>query len=1462
VEYDVETSLPTGKILDLTALIGQAGIAESQLADDLSFYEYPAGVQKALVTSYYTTTSESGTVVSIFEAGKRPLPVGLQGYNVYKDNVKQNASVLETSVYAYADGSLNEDTDYSYRITAVYEGSEASSQSLTVHLPLSNRLPLTEDFSSGNFQANFWEIIPKSSLSAWTVTSAVSTLESAQPSLAYNYTYYKDYEQTFVSKPLLSSAPTILLRYDVACTPRNQYNEYLNVEIETDGNWRLLSSENASRITSRQTRQQDITSQVQGKAFRLRFRVSGNGGNTAYYLYLDNIRIWTPEYAAWGGTVCSINVPLEGANLKLVKSDDSQITYETVSGNDGKFFFPQVEKGIYTLTVSGAGKILYENSGYLIETESTDALLLIPGASVEMDTSPLHVLLGQNKSKNIRLPLFNTGNDTLKWRAEMKYRILGNENETGKSDNSEPPLWEVAHGFDFENPRETAIVLHNNHYYTLGDRTYSPSTVLLRKYALTGELLHTITIATPNCILLGLVSDGICLYEISAVEDLGIFGVSRPGRLIPIDLENRIADESRAIVTNFDEIKSMHYAVYDPLSDGFYVGSSHAFYRIDRTGKVLKTYDITYTYAAQVALDTFSEGGPYMWLFCEKAIIGYGGNYDQANILQYSLKDETLTNVIHSLMDVPDYDTGLRVSPAGFFGSAAIIPGYFALGGALTFTNSYMDIRASQFIYKMFPYKNWLSLPEKNGEIVPGLSAELSLDIKSDALEDGEEQEAVLLIHSNSIGGDIEIPVKLTVDNSGEGSCLAPQNVTAVLTDRYEVQLNWTLPGESAPIKGYRVFGNGKSLHSGWLTETAFLDTIPGMGLQSYSVRALYESGCESYDSEPIEIQVTNPEIVAPVGGLTASIVNQKNILLKWKAPQYGNGFYDDFESYPAFSIANIGNWKLVDGDKSWTYSDLTLTYPNQGNPLAFMVFNPSACSPASGMELCDGKSQLLTCFGANVDKLSNNDWLISPELNFDRPFTFSFMAKTHQLQYGFEKINIACSSSGNNPEDFVFVNGNTPLNVGDIWWKYSFSIPAETRFVAINCVTADGYILLLDNIYVGHPEYYSDLLGYNVYRNGEKQNNALLQSPSYADPDLINGTYTYEIEALFANGTRSKATTESLTVNYSFEATPPRELEAKRTENAIQLSWLAPLSLQHEDLRYDSGVTANSIGGVEEEQYIGVRWSGSDLDAYTGYCIKGIQFHIAEPVLYAKPFLYEDGILTGSGEEMQVEAGKYTLFLFDTPIVIREGKEYIAGYSCLTDGAGYYPVSHDNGPALSGKGDLISSDGDHWYSAYQLWGSEFNVNWNIALIVELNTENEFQGYNVYRNNSRLNSHPLSGLNYTDTDDGLQKEYYVTAVYETAGEKSSNHVIVSATQLNGFHQTFVTVFPNPAKDNIYVEGDYDRLQLFSPDGKEIRRIASSGKTITGIDVRNISSGLYLLAVKKGNLTEYYKVVVL
>ena len=77
---------------------------------------------------------------------------------------------------------------------------------------------------------------------------------------------------------------------------------------------------------------------------------------------------------------------------------------------------------------------------------------------------------------------------------------------------------------------------------------------------------------------------------------------------------------------------------------------------------------------------------------------------------------------------------------------------------------------------------------------------------------------------------------------------------------------------------------------------------------------------------------------------------------------------------------------------------------------MAFIVYEPGATTPATtGMEPYSG-TKLLASFAATTP--ANDDWIISPELNFAEPFTFSFRAKTYMDDYGIERIKALYSTT------------------------------------------------------------------------------------------------------------------------------------------------------------------------------------------------------------------------------------------------------------------------------------------------------------------------------------------------------------------------------------------------------------------------------------------------------------------
>lgn len=275
---------------------------------------------------------------------------------------------------------------------------------------------------------------------------------------------------------------------------------------------------------------------------------------------------------------------------------------------------------------------------------------------------------------------------------------------------------------------------------------------------------------------------------------------------------------------------------------------------------------------------------------------------------------------------------------------------------------------------------------------------------------------------------------------------------------------------------------------------------------------------------------------------VSLSQVNNKQVSLVWNNPEPVNGLFDDFEAHPDFVINSPGaaNWQYIDADNQETYTWTSADFPNQGQRMAFIVFNPSKTSPATtdwpDIKPFSGHKMLIDF---TVDG-GNNDYLISPELNFDEDFQVSFRARSYTESYGKERFRVGYSTTGTRPSDFRFVQEGDYEEAPAAWTLYSYSIPKEARYVCINCVSYEAFMFMLDDLFVGTNQVRPKakpladgkvkLAGFNVLRDGVKVNKSLLTETNFTDEVSDYGTYTYTVEAIMTDGTVGK-TTEQLEV-------------------------------------------------------------------------------------------------------------------------------------------------------------------------------------------------------------------------------------------------------------------------------------------------------------------------------------------
>lgn len=268
--------------------------------------------------------------------------------------------------------------------------------------------------------------------------------------------------------------------------------------------------------------------------------------------------------------------------------------------------------------------------------------------------------------------------------------------------------------------------------------------------------------------------------------------------------------------------------------------------------------------------------------------------------------------------------------------------------------------------------------------------------------------------------------------------------------------------------------------------------------------------------------------------------VNEHTVSLAWTSPEPVDGFLEDFEGHNDFAINSPGSigWTYIDADNKPTYTWQACTFPTQGQKMAYVVMNPWQTVPAvndnPNYKPHSGQKMLVDFCAVDAQ---NNDYIISPQLNFDADFQISFWARSYKTgeNYNAERIRVGYSTTGTQPSDFTFVNESPYVELPDEWTLVSYDIPKEARYVTINCVSDDAFMLLIDDIFVGtnkvRPESASmaraaaknPVVGFNVYRNGKKLNSKPVESVNYTDEVPDYGDYQYTVAAVKKDGSVSE---------------------------------------------------------------------------------------------------------------------------------------------------------------------------------------------------------------------------------------------------------------------------------------------------------------------------------------------------
>lgn len=179
-----------------------------------------------------------------------------------------------------------------------------------------------------------------------------------------------------------------------------------------------------------------------------------------------------------------------------------------------------------------------------------------------------------------------------------------------------------------------------------------------------------------------------------------------------------------------------------------------------------------------------------------------------------------------------------------------------------------------------------------------------------------------------------------------------------------------------------------------------------------------------------------------------------------------------NFEDQADFSLT-FDPWMVVDNDGGNTYGITDVTFPHAGEPMAYIAFNPDMTTPPMtddpAIQPYEGE-RFGACF-SSVPPATNDDWLISPQFNPGLNPVLNFWVKSYTDDWGLELYNVGVSTTGTAPEDFTIISGPEPLEAPvEAWTQMEFDLSAyigQDIYVAINCVSTDMFIFMVDDIVV-----------------------------------------------------------------------------------------------------------------------------------------------------------------------------------------------------------------------------------------------------------------------------------------------------------------------------------------------------------------------------------------------------------
>ena len=671
------------------------------------------------------------------------------------------------------------------------------------------------------------------------------------------------------------------------------------------------------------------------------------------------------------------------------------------------------------------------------------------------------------------------------------------------------------------------------------------------------------------------------------------------------------------------------------------------------------------------------------------------------------------------------------------------------------------------------------------------------------------------------------------------------------------VSLEWDIPFAcQRTIVGYNIFRDGTKVNTAPVTEKEYYDVNVSAGTHTYTVSTIYDGG-ETPQSEPLSFEMSDALSVNPPVALTGRQRGYDRVDLDWNAPNFNSGYLTYYDN----GSHTEGLGTSLDG--------LTMEAAIQFPAKQMALYNGSTLKSVSFVPLsaCDEWKICLYIPTASGKPREVYSQKISQELAYGEPNVIE-LTTPYQIDGSELIIAIRAKAQNANLRMFGYQPGKAKAGYSDLLRNYDGTgIPFESFYEASEKVYGSAISIswkISGNfIPAGVDGNIDNVTSYSVTENGKEI--ATTQDTEIILHDVTDGEHTYAVRANYATGSSSKDETAVVTVNTKSMRQPVDAPEYRYDADKKQLNvtWTAPADNDATSVTYAEGSVNSQFTPFVEgsnELYAGVEFPANLYKTYRGYEIRSISFVPAADADFSYQVI-QDGRLVAEGEVDSYILHKWNKVMLDEPVEFNPLSDYqvlLNAYD-YSEGTGPFHTSTDE--LVPNKGDLVSLDGEEWYTVLELSGQSYN--WMISMDIaetEGNGPLPVEGYDVVLNNKCINDDPVTGTEYTiNTTLTASQPLRIDAYYTGSGApvKGTDVMVVLDSGVDNIQTADVAI--NGGNGCILVRGEgVTGIEVYDMTGRIVARGSANTARIDGI-----APGIYAVrATVNGKKTSIAKINVL